>query len=517
MSPATEKANQTPVLRMDDVRKRFGGTIALRGVSFEVMPGEVHALIGENGAGKSTLMRILGGALRADEGAMWFRGKSWSPAGPSAARNAGVAMIHQELALAPHLTVAQNIALGSEPGKKLFLGRLRPLRTKEMARNAREALAVLGHDAIDPDQLLGELGPAQRQIVEIARALAGKASVIVMDEPTTSLGREDAKRLLQVVGKLRDDGASIVYISHFLEEVNEVADRWTVLRDGASVGTGMMAETTTSQLIERMTGRSLGEIYPKRDRAPGSICLEAQGVSGAHLPRDASLRVRRGEILGLSGLVGAGRTQLLRILAGLDAARSGRILIDGKESTTSRIRQRMRAGIGLLSEDRKGEGLALGMSIATNLLLSRLSTSTIGGLLSTSRMRSQSARWMEHLGIKAQGPWGEVGTLSGGNQQKVAIGRLLHQEARILLLDEPTRGIDVGSRVQVYQLLDALAKSGCAIVISSGYAPELLGVCDSIAVMHRGVLGPARLAETCTEESLMTEAVFGRQMEEGVA
>jgi len=278
-----------------------------------------------------------------------------------------------------------------------------------------------------------------------------------------------------------------------------------------------MDRTTTSELIERMTGRSLQEIYPTRERSAGAVRLKAEGLSGARLPREASLEVRSGEILGLSGLVGAGRTELLRMLAGLDPVRSGRILVDGRALRRSGIRARMRAGIGLLSEDRKGEGLALSMPIATNMLLSRLSTSTVGGLLSTNRMRTQATRWIEHLGIKTPSAWGEVGTLSGGNQQKVAIGRLLHQEAGILLLDEPTRGIDVGSRVQVYQLLDTLARSGCAIVISSGYAPELLGICDSIAVMHRGVLGPARPGHECTEESLMTEAVFGRRIKEDVA
>ena len=517
MSARDDNDTRAPIFRMDNVRKRFGGTIALQGVSFDLMPGEVHALIGENGAGKSTLMRILGGEIRADEGTMTFRAQRWSPTGPNDARRAGVAMIHQELALAPHLSVAENIALGCEPGRGLFLGRMRPLRRGEIKRKAMEALAVLGHEEIDPLGRTGDLGPAQKQIVEIARALAGQASVVVMDEPTTSLGQDDAKRLLEVVRRLRNDGVSIVYISHFLEEVRDVADRWTVLRDGCSVGTGTMEGTTTSQLIERMTGRPLEEVFPKRDRVAGDVRLRAEHVSGSRLPRDASLEVREGEILGLSGLVGAGRTELVRVLAGLDPCTGGNVWIDGEKSSAGGIRARMRAGLGLLSEDRKGEGLALRMPIATNLLLSRLSTASTCGVLSNARMKEQSEHWIKRLDVKAQNAWREVATLSGGNQQKVALGRLLHQDAGILLLDEPTRGIDVGSKVQVYALLNELAKSGCAIVVSSGYAPELLGLCDSIAVMHRGVLGPARPAEECTEESLMTEAVLGLQRGEDVA
>ena len=506
-----------PIFRMDNVRKHFGGTIALQGVSFALRPGEVHALIGENGAGKSTLMRILGGEIRADEGAMHFRGREWSPSGPSEARKAGVAMIHQELALAPHLSVAQNIALGCEPGGGSVFGRVRRLRTREMALKATDALAMLGHAEIDPLGRTGDLGPAQKQIVEIARALAGRASVIVMDEPTTSLGQEDAQRLLDVIGTLRAQGTSIVYISHFLEEIVEIADRWTVLRDGMSVGTGMIEGTTTPELIECMIGRPLEEVFPDRNRIPGTLRLRAEHVSGTRLPRDASLEVRAGEILGLAGLVGAGRTELLRVLAGLDPLRSGRLWLDGETSQATGFRARMRAGLGLLSEDRKGEGLALRMPVATNLLLSKLSTATRCGVLSSSRMTEHSAHWIKRLKIKARGCWGEVGTLSGGNQQKVAIGRLLNQEAGILLLDEPTRGIDVGSKVQVYALLDELARSGCAIVVSSGHATELLGLCDSIAVMHRGVLCPTRPAKECTEKSIMTEAVFGLQHEEDVA
>ena len=505
----TPRQSTAPTFRMLDVRKRFGGTIALDGVSFELAPGEVHALVGENGAGKSTLMRVLSGAIRADHGVMHFKGDPWAPNGPIAARRAGVAMIHQELALASHLSVAENIALGREPGCGPRLGRLRLLRRREMHEAARTALGRLGHEDIDPAVRVQELTPAQRQVVEIARALAGQAEVVVMDEPTTSLSTEDARRLLEVVARLRDDGTSIVYISHFLEEVQQVADRWTVLRDGKTVATGTMAGTPLSALIEHMTGRPVDKVFPARDRTPGEVLLDVRGVSGARLPSSASFQVARGEILGLAGLVGAGRPELLRVLAGLDPMLAGSMTIDGEELRGGGARGRLARGLGLLSEDRKGEGLALQMSISTNLLLSRLGPASRGGVLSLRRMRDLGKHWMRELVVRADDPDREAATLSGGNQQKIAIGRLLHQDAEVLLLDEPTRGIDVGSKVQVYALLDRLARAGRAIVVSSGYLPELLGLCDSIAVMHRGVLGPKHRAENCTEDSIMTEAVLG--------
>ena len=389
-----------------------------------------------------------------------------------------------------------------------------------MKANATAALSRLGHGEIDPDQKTMTLGPAQRQIVEIARALASNARVIVMDEPTTSLGQDDSKRLLEVVARLKDDGASIVYISHFLEEVRAVADRWTVLRDGQSVGTGEMEGTSTAALIERMTGRALEEVYPQRTRSFGAVRLRVESVAGARRPREASLTVRRGEIVGLSGLVGAGRTEFLRVLAGLDPMVAGAVHVDENEvplGVTGGVRARMKRGFGLLSEDRKGEGLALRMPIATNLLLSRLGSAAPFGVLNKRAMQSQSEQWISRLAVKAGDVWQDVGTLSGGNQQKVALARLLHQEATILLLDEPTRGIDVGSKVQIYRLLDELARQGCSIIFSSGYAPELIGLCDSIAVMHRGVLGPLHPATECTEATLMREAVLGSRSKDTAA
>ena len=503
-------SNPEPLLVMHGVRKRFGGVQALRGVSLEVSPGEVHALVGENGAGKSTLMKVLSGVERPDAGEMSLGGRPWRPSGPVDARRGGIAMIHQELALAPHLSVAENIALGVEPSRLPWLGRISPSDRRGMLATARRVMGRLGHGDLDPARRTGDLPAAVRQLVEIGRALATDASVVVMDEPTSSLGRRDADLLLDIVGRLRDEGIAIVYISHFLEEIRRVADRFTVIRDGSTVTSGRMADERDETLVEHMIGRPLDAVFPPGGREAGEIRLEARSIAGHRLPVEASLDVRSGEILGIAGLVGAGRTELLRCLAGLDATVRGDVSIHGRKiHRSTSIRKRMRAGVGFVSEDRKGEGLALPMSVGENLLLPRLGPVTSGGVLSSRRMDATAGRWLSRLSVRGGGSGIPVETLSGGNQQKIAIARLLHQDADVLLLDEPTRGIDIGSKVQVYALLDELARAGRAIVMTSGHLPELLGVCDRIAVMHRGVLGPARPVEACTESSLMSEAVLG--------
>lgn len=503
-------SNVESLLVMRGVHKRFGGVQALRGVSLEIAAGEVHALVGENGAGKSTLMKVLSGIERPDSGEMTLAGRRWRPSGPVDARRGGIAMIHQELALAPHLSVAENIALGVETSWMSWLGRLAPSDRRSMHATARRVLGRLGHGDLDPSRRTGDLPAATRQLVEIGRALATEASVVVMDEPTSSLGRRDSDLLLEVVARLRDEGIAIVYISHFLEEIRRVADRFTVIRDGSTVASGRMAAERDQTLVEHMIGRPLDAVFPPGGREPGEVRFEARSIAGDGLPVEASIDVRSGEILGVAGLVGAGRTEFLRCLAGLDPTRAGAVTIDGRQIPRSLShRGRMRAGVGFLSEDRKGEGLALKMSVEENLLLPRLGPVTTGGVLSSRRMDATARRWLSRLAVRAGGPRVAVESLSGGNQQKVAIARLLHQDAGVLLLDEPTRGIDIGSKVQVYRLLDELARAGRAIVMTSGHLPELLGVCDRIAVMHRGLLGPARLVEDCTEASLMREAVLG--------
>ena len=344
-----------PLLAMRGVCKRYGGVKALRGVDLSVGPGEVHALVGENGAGKSTLMKVLSGVERPDDGTMEFEGRAWRPSGPVQARRAGVAMIHQELALAPHLSIAENIALGVEPGRFPRLGSLSPLDRRSMHATASRVLARLGHGGLDPARRTGDLPAATRQLVEIGRALASRATVMIMDEPTSSLGRHDADRLLEVVRRLRDEGISIVYISHFLEEIRRVADRFTVLRDGQTVATASIEGSTDQGLIESMTGRSVGAVFPERDRRPGDVVLRVDGLAGRPTPSRASLEVRSGEIVGIAGLVGAGRTEFLRCVAGLAPITAGEISIHGRRmESKSSIRARMRPRPRILERGPQG-------------------------------------------------------------------------------------------------------------------------------------------------------------------
>jgi ribose transport system ATP-binding protein len=495
-----------PTARLEtrDIRKAFGPTVALGGVSFSAQPGEVHALIGENGAGKSTLMNVLAGALIADSGELLLDGQPYRPTGPLDARRAGVAMVHQELSLCPHLSVAENVLLGAEPAS------LGLIRWSEMHKLTLEALAQVSDPARDtmlrPETRVGDLSPAGQQLVEIARAVSQTSCrVLILDEPTSSLAADDVKKLFTVIRALREKGLAIIYISHFLEEVQEISDSFTVLRDGKTVGTGSMAGAKISEIVGMMAGRQVDELFPRSERTPGEVVIELDGLSGVQKPTGASLTLRRGEVLGIAGLVGAGRTELVRAIFGLDLVKSGTIKvmgISGPSSPSARFAQ----GMGLVSEDRKGEGLATALSIADNLTLSKLSGLGPPGLVLPNRQRDVSRKWIERLSIKTSGPNQSVRDLSGGNQQKVAIARLLYHDVDVFLLDEPTRGIDVGSKAQIYELIDKLAVSGKAVLMVSSYLPELFGVCDRIAVMRRGRLGPARAVGDLTEHSVLMEA-----------
>lgn len=492
-----------PLLEMRGVSKSFGASRALDGVSLELAAGEVHALIGENGAGKSTLMKILSGAHQPDAGEMTLGGVRYAPKGPREARKLGVAMIYQELALAPHLTVEANVMLGQE---RVFAGLV---RRREHRRLVTEALRLLDHPDIRPDAVVGTLSVGAQQLVEVARALVADARVIVFDEPTSSLTTHDAERLFAVIERLRSKGLAIVYISHFLEEVRRIAGRYTVLRDGRTVGNGPIAGTSLGTIIAQMVGRDLTELFPQVPHAPGEPLLELEELAGRALPRRADLAVRRGEILGIAGLIGAGRTELLRAVFALDPVRSGRVRVKGLSNDRATPRSRIGQGLGFLSEDRKEEGLALGRSIEDNMTYSALGLHARWGLLNLRKRRSAVSKQMSSLRVKALGPIQKVGDLSGGNQQKVAIARLLHQHADILLLDEPTRGIDVGSKAEIYRLIGELAAQGKAIVVVSSYLPELFGICDRIAVMTRGVLNDVRPVADWTEHDVMAVATGG--------
>ena len=502
------------VLTMSGISKSFGATQALRDVSLDVPAGRVLALIGENGAGKSTLMKVLSGAHAPDAGTMTLNGNSFTPSGPHDARLAGVGMIYQELNLAPDLSVEDNIMLGQERSQFGVLDR------RAQQAKVREVLELLGHPDLPPSTPVRELPIAQQQLVEIARALASDCKVIVFDEPTSSLTRSDVEHLFAVIRRLKSAGLGIVYISHFLEEIRQVSDCYAVLRDGQSVGSGDLSDTTDTDIVSLMVGRSVAELFPSVPHTPGEIVLQVTGLSGESSPVDVSFELRRGEILGIAGLIGAGRTELLRCLFGLDRCRSGsvtRSVSDGGCSTTGGVERslerspsltlRVSEGFGFVSEDRKTEGLAQSRSIADNMTYSRLKPYSRFGWLNLKRRRTAVADWMRRLHVKAASPEQSVGELSGGNQQKIAIARVLHQEADILLLDEPTRGIDVGTKAEIYRLMGEQAAAGKAIIFVSSYLTELLAVCDRVAVMSRGRLKEVRAARDWTEEAVMAVAV----------
>ena len=491
------------LLEMREVSKSFGATRALDGVSLAVAAGETRALIGENGAGKSTLMKILSGAIRPDSGSLWLGGEPFAPRGPREARRKGVAMIYQELALAPDLTVEANVMLGQEQTRLGFI------RRRDHQRAVAQALGLLEHPDIHPRAKIRDLGLGARQVVEIARALVAQARVLVLDEPTSTLTSRDAERLFTIVDRLRERGMAIIYISHFLEETRRIAQTYTVLRDGRTAAHGSLAETSERAIITAMVGRALSELFPRTPRAPGAPVLELSEVAPRHGNRPANLTLRRGEVLGLAGLVGAGRTTLLRAIYGLHPVVVGTVRVAAFPDRTGSPRARIAQGVGFASEDRKGEGLALDLSIEDNATLSALERHSRLGFLNLSDRRRAVAGLMESLRIKARGPRDRAANLSGGNQQKVALARLLHQQADVFLLDEPTRGIDVGSKAEIYAMIGRQAAQGRAVLMVSSYLPELLGVCDRIAVMSRGLLSEARPAADWTEHSIMEVATRG--------
>ncbi|MDB4882769.1 MAG: transporter related protein, partial [Gemmatimonadetes bacterium] len=458
---------------------------------------------GENGAGKSTLMGILSGDVRADRGEMVLDGEPYAPSAPLDARRRGVALIHQELSLCAHLSVTDNVLLGNEVSHHGWID-----RSGARAR-ARALLDELPHPEIHPSRRLGDLSLPARQIVEICRALAGDARVLLMDEPTSSLQGADVDRLFALIQRLAARGIAIIYISHFLEEVRQIADNYTVLRDGRSVGHGAIAGTTNEELIARMVGRSSDGLFPTRQPARhAEIVLSVRGLAAPPRLREASFDLRRGEIFGIAGLLGSGRTELVRAVYGLDAASAGTVELHGvtRPAKGASARQRVREGVGYVSEDRKGEGLALPLSIGDNLCATRPQRAW-GGLLDLRRQAERTRRWIRELRIRALSDAQPVRSLSGGNQQKVAIGRLLHQEADVLLLDEPTRGIDIGSKADVYDVIARQAAAGRAVLIVSSYLPELFGLCDRLAVMCRGRLSPARPIADWTPERVLATAI----------
>jgi ribose transport system ATP-binding protein len=493
------------MLKLSQIHKSFGPTVALDSVDLELRQGEVHALIGENGAGKSTLMNVIAGSLRPDQGTMEINGQPYTPSNPLDARTHGIALIHQELSLCSHLSVAENVLMGIESSRMGWLDR------EKLFARTNEVLKTFHHADIRPEKRVGDLSVAARQIVEISRAIAARARIILMDEPTSSLQRDDVVHLFKLIRKLSAEGISVIYISHFLEEVRQISDRFTVLRDGRSVASGEIATTTDDELISKMVGRAQQNLFPVRTPAPRAreTILDVQNLASPPLLKDATFELRRGEILGIAGLMGSGRTPLLRTIFGLDRLESGSVKVNQKSLPPGRSTPAMRLieGLGYLSEDRKGDGLTLNQSIADNVTVTKFDSCSRFGWLDLSAQRKQTEKLVKALKIKTQSAQQDVGSLSGGNQQKVIVARLLHQDADVLLLDEPTRGIDIGSKAQVYETIAACAAENKAVLMVSSYLPELFGMCDRLAVMSRGRLSTVRNIDEWTPESVLQAAI----------
>ncbi|MFC1406959.1 MULTISPECIES: sugar ABC transporter ATP-binding protein [Streptacidiphilus] len=470
-----------PVLEATGISKRFPGVRALDGVQLRLLPGEVHALLGENGAGKSTLVKILAGIQPPDEGSMTLDGTPYRPTGAADAMRAGVQVVHQELNLLPNLTVAENLLFQNLPRRFGLVDR------KETDRRATELLAEVGLD-VSPRTRVERLGIAQMQLLEIARTLWQDCRVLVMDEPTATLTPRETERLLALLRRITERGTAVLYISHHLEEVFEIGDRMTVFRNGRHVATRELAGTDTAAVIRLMVGRDLEQEYPPHvDRDPGPELLRAEELvpPGGH---PVSLTLHAGEVVGVAGLVGSGRTETVRALFGADRATAGRIRVKGRTARIRTPRDAVRLGIGLLTEDRKSQGLVLDMPLAANITLTATRKVSRGGLL----RRAEEARLAQHavdsLGVRTPGVRTAVRTLSGGNQQKVVLGRWLLADTDVLIVDEPTRGIDVGARYEIHQQLVDLAGAGKGLLVVSSDLPELMGICDRILVFSRGRL-----------------------------
>jgi inositol transport system ATP-binding protein len=478
-----------PLLRMTGIGKRFPGVVALEAVDLVVGAGEVHALLGENGAGKSTLLKILSGAQAPDGGTIRFDGQKVALASPHAAQLMGIVTIYQEFTLAPNMTVAENVFIGREPGPPLFVS------WRRMIEDTRAITARIGLEA-DPMTLVRDLSVAEQQLVEIARALSMRSKLIVMDEPTSALSRAEVEKLFRIVRDLKAQGLSVIFVTHRLEEVAEICDRYTVLRDGRLVGSGDVASTTIDGIIRMMVGREVNALFAHRDDATaGEVALEVRGLSRRGNARDASatvledvsLRVRRGEILGIAGLVGAGRTEMARAVFGADAFDAGEILVDGRPVTIRSPREAIRNGIGLVPEDRKQQALFLSLAIRMNLSIAALDRIDRWGLFIDERREDALVEeFRKVLNIRMASPDQLVVNLSGGNQQKVVLARWLALRPKVLIVDEPTRGIDIGAKVEVHNLLFEMARSGIAVIAISSELPEILAVSDRIVTMREG-------------------------------
>jgi rhamnose transport system ATP-binding protein len=490
------------LLKLTGITKSFGGVHALRGVSFDLNAGEVHALIGENGAGKSTLIKVITGAHPPDEGTIEIQGEPLERIDPTRARALGVAAIYQQPALFPDLTVAENLALGLEQS-----GTWRRIRWNERRARARQLLERIGA-RIDPDWLVRGLSMPEQQLVEIARALGANARIVIMDEPTASLSDREVENLFRVIRDLKGHGVGIIYISHRLEELPQIADRATALRDGTLIGTRRLDEVRRAELVRMMVGRELSTVFPKGTAEIRETVLELRGLRcQAAGVSDVNLSLRAGEILGLAGLVGAGRTELARTLFGLTPADGGEIRVRGQIVAIDSPGTAVKLGIGYVPEDRRRHGVILEMSTAANTTLAATSSVSSFGLLDFGRERAIAARLVQQLGIKTPSLDAPVENLSGGNQQKVALARWLAARPRVMILDEPTQGVDVGAKAEIHGLMSDLAAAGMAILMISSELSEILGMSDRIAVMHGGTVVGTLDRAGATQEAILDLAL----------
>lgn len=501
--------SQEYILECRGISKFFGGTHALEDVDFHVSKGQVHALVGENGAGKSTLMKIIIGLYKQDKGDIFFEGKPYTVNGPAEAIKAGISMIHQELNPEPYLSVAESIFLKREDtlGKSFFLNK------KETNRKAAELLKQFNFD-INPKVLMEELTLAQSQMIEIIKAVSCNARLVIMDEPTSSLDSEETERLFRTIRNLKDHGVTIIYISHRMEEIFEICDSYSVFRDGRFVGTGKVSEVTTNELISMMVGRKFDNIFPKEEVKIGDVAFRVEGLSGKGF-QNISFEVRHGEILGLSGLVGSGRSETMRAIFGIDPLTSGKIYLDGEEIKIKNPREAISKGIAMINEDRKNYGLCLFRSLRENISLPNLESRQRGLLIDQTREKKECTEAALTLRVKAASIEADAFSLSGGNQQKIVLSKWIMSEPKVLIMDEPTRGIDVGAKAEIHSLMCRFASEGMAIILVSSELPEVMGMSDRILIYHEGKLNgeisrKEILDGTATQETILAKEFGGK-------
>ncbi|WP_442545620.1 sugar ABC transporter ATP-binding protein [Arthrobacter sp. KN11-1C] len=498
--PSNETAllKPAPAFEARDIVKHFDGVHALNGAHLSVQPGEIHALLGENGAGKSTLIKIATGLYSPNSGTLHRNGETVEFANVRVANRAGVVALYQELSIVPTISVAENILLGEQIPNRAGL-----VQWKTLRHRAKERLDSL-HQKIPVGRLAGELSPVQQTMVAVARALAADARVLILDEPTASLTDTEIRDLFMVLRSLRDQGVAIVYVSHRLEEVFELCDRLTIMRNGETIVTKRVADSTINEVISTMVGRSTGELYPDRGTATTTVALTVQNLHG-HRVKDITFTAYAGEVLGIGGLAGSGRSELLRILSGAQKHRSGEITVDGSALPNSPgVARTLDAGVALVPEERRSQGVILSASIQDNIALANISAVSSLGLVSGGQIATIAKRGMEELQIKARSPRQHVGELSGGNQQKVVLAKMLARKPKVLLMDEPTRGIDVGTKAEIYRLIRQLTAEGTAVIAVSSELPELIGMSDRILIMHEGKISGEVAAEGADDELLLS-------------